>query len=92
MKKRTILLIAIFVLAALSIAAYSLSNAQFTGAFDRVAVLGTKRWALNYVSEGESVITGLFNLTPALYVLQLQNQTNETIINEVSAFINGTYP
>ena len=70
----------------------NLSNGQFTGTFDKLAIVGNKRWALNYVSDGESTITGIFNITPALYVLQLQNRTNESIINDVSAFINSTYP
>jgi len=70
----------------------NLSDGQFTGTFDRLAIVGNKRWALNYVSDGESAITGIFNITPVLYVLQLQNRTNESIINDVSVFINSTYP
>ena len=72
--------------------ARNLANNQFTVIFDKVASNGNKRWAFNYVSSGESQITGLFNLTPVLYVLQLQNQTNETITDQVGKLINGTWP
>jgi hypothetical protein len=76
------------------ISARKLDGDQFTGTFDWVAVVrtGNKRYAFNYVSSGESKISNLFNLTPVLYVLQLQNQTNTTIINEVRGLINDTYP
>ncbi len=76
------------------VSARNLADNQFSGIFDWVvAVQGSAlRYAFNYVSEGESPITGLFNLTPVLYVLQLQNQTNETITDEVGKLINSTYP
>ncbi len=74
------------------VSARDLSNNQFLGIFDKVAVNGDKRWAFNYVSGGESPLTELFNLTPVLYVLQLQNQTNETITDKVGKLINNTYP
>lgn len=74
------------------VSARNLATNQFTGIFDKVAVNGNKRWAFNYVSSGESQITGLFNLTPILYVLQLQNQTNTTITDQVGKLINSTYP
>lgn len=74
------------------VSARNLATNQFTGIFDKVAVNGNKRWAFNYVSSGESSITGLFNLTPVLYVLQLQNETNTTITNDVGKLINSTWP
>lgn len=74
------------------LSARNLAASQLTGIFDRVAVKDNKRWAINYVSAGESQITGLFNLTPVLYILQLQNQTNETITDQVGKLINSTWP
>jgi len=76
------------------VSARNLAASQFSGVFDWVvAVQGSsKRYAFNYVSAGESPITGLFNITPVLYVLQLQNQTNATITDEVGKLINNTYP
>ena len=76
------------------IAARNLNNNQFSGVFDwLVAVDGSSlRYAFNYVSEGESPIGGLFNLSPVLYVLELQNATNESITIAVGRMINNTYP
>ncbi|MEA2038030.1 MAG: hypothetical protein U9O94_11080 [Nanoarchaeota archaeon] len=74
------------------ISARNLANDQFSGTFDKMAVQDNKRWAFNYVSSGESPITSLFNLTPVLWVLQIQNQTNETITGLVGKLINSTYP
>ena len=74
------------------ISARNLAGSQFTEIFDKVAVNGSKRWAFNYVSSGETAYTGLFNLTPALYVLQLQNLTNATITDQVGKLINSTNP
>lgn len=76
------------------LSARNLNNDQFTGTFDWVVVVqgSTKRYAFNYVSGGESPISNLFNLTPVLYVLQLQNQTNETITDDVGKLINSTWP
>ncbi|MBI2575861.1 hypothetical protein HYV84_01505 [Candidatus Woesearchaeota archaeon] len=67
-------------------------NSQFLGRFDKFVLNGNKRWAFNYVAIGEQALTGFFNLTPVLYILQLRNATNETITREVSSFINQTYP
>ena len=74
------------------VSARNLANDQFTGLFDRVAVKDNKRWAFNYVSSEESPITELFNISPILYVLQLQNETNETITDQVGKLINSTWP
>src|SRR3989338_6339103 len=71
------------------VSARNLVNSQFTGIFDKVASNGNKRWAFNYVSSGETQITGLFNLTTVLYTLQMQNQTNETITDLVGKLINN---
>lgn len=67
------------------------SSDQFGGRFDKLVLKGSKRWAVNYVSSEESGINGLFNITPVLYVLQLQDMTSEQITNAVSTFINSTY-
>jgi hypothetical protein len=73
------------------VSARDLSNNQFSGVFDRVAVKDNTRWAFNYVSSGEDDIIGLFNLSPVLYVLQLRNLTNESITDQVGKLINDTY-
>ncbi|MBI2576671.1 hypothetical protein HYV84_05640 [Candidatus Woesearchaeota archaeon] len=65
---------------------------QFSGAFDKFVINSNKRWVFNYVSGGETAIANLFNLTPVLIVLQLKNETNETIAHEVGYLINLTYP
>ena len=65
---------------------------QFRGRFDKFAIKGNKRWAINYVSQGESAITGIFNITPTLYVLQLQDLSSGAITQQVGSLINSTYP
>ncbi|MBI2559053.1 hypothetical protein HYW20_07065 [Candidatus Woesearchaeota archaeon] len=65
---------------------------QFRGRFDKFAIKGNKRWAINYVSQGESAITGIFNITPTLYVIQLQDLSVSSITQQVGSFINSTYP
>lgn len=72
------------------ISARDLNNNQFIGTFDRVARKGTKVWAFNYISSGESHVAGTFNLTPVLYVLQLMNTTQQQVTLEVERMINAT--
>lgn len=73
------------------ISARNLAGTQFHGTFDKVFVKGTKRWAINYINSTETSTNNLFNITPILYTLELQNKTTTEISNEVSAFINTTY-
>jgi hypothetical protein len=68
--------------------ARKLDGTQDTGTFDWVAKKGTKVWAFNHITKGEQYV-GLFNLTPVLYVLEMANNTNSTIISTVEAFINS---
>ncbi|MBR9699825.1 hypothetical protein GOV09_05185 [Candidatus Woesearchaeota archaeon] len=74
------------------VSAKNLNGDEFSGVFDKFAVYNNKRWAFNYVSAGESTLSGLFNISPALYVLQLQNATNATIVDQVGKLINSTWP
>jgi len=69
--------------------ARKLAGTQDTGTFDRVAKKGSKVWAFNYITKGEEHV-GLFNMTPVLYVLEMSNSTNSTIINMVETMINAT--
>jgi len=71
--------------------ARNLAGTQFSGIFDKMAINGNKRWLFNYVSQGETPISNLFNITPVIYVLQLQNKTNETITDLVGKMINTTW-
>lgn len=70
--------------------ARDLNNNQFTGTFDWVVKKGTKVWALNYISSGESHVAGTFNLTPSLHVLQLTNTTQQQVTLLVEQMINAT--
>lgn len=74
------------------IAARNAVNSQFTGRFDKFVVNGNKRWAFSYISTGESSISGSFNITPSLYVLQLENLTTQQITDQVGKLINTTWP
>ena len=67
----------------------NLNNMQAQGIADRVVVYGNQRWILNYVASGESPIW-LFNLTPAVYSLEMYNLSNTQISLNVKAFINST--
>lgn len=69
--------------------ARKLDGTQKRGTFDWVAKKGSKVWAFNYITKGESHI-GMFNMSPSLYVLEMSNITNSTIINLVETMINGT--
>lgn len=69
--------------------ARNLAGLQDHGTFDWVAKKGTKVWAFNYVTNGESHV-GLFNMTPVLYVLEMSNITNSTIVSTVESMINAT--
>lgn len=62
---------------------------QAVGTVDYLAISGDQQWALNYITEGESA-TGLFNLSPVLYVWEATNLTTAQIIQQVSGLINST--
>jgi len=64
---------------------------QKTGAVERVAVYGNKRWIFNLYNSNP---LGLFNLSPAVYVLEIALETLSLseIRNLVSGYINDTYP
>jgi len=69
--------------------ARKLDGTQDFGTFDWMAKKGSKVWAFNYITSGEAHV-GLFNITPVLYVLEMSNITNSTIINKVELMINAT--
>ena len=69
--------------------ARKLDGTQDFGTFDWMAKKGSKVWAFNYITSGEQHV-GMFNLTPVLYVLEMSNITNSTIINKVELMINAT--
>lgn len=73
----------------LQIYARNLSNGQAKGRFDWAAKKGSKVWAFNYVTKGETH-AALFNLTPVLYVLEMSNITGTNITKTVETMINAT--
>jgi len=68
---------------------YNLTGNQTTGKFDKVTSSGNQRWAFNYVTIGESS-TNMRNLTPSLYILEMQNLSSSEITEKVEVFIDGT--
>ena len=66
-----------------------LNGSQKLGSFDKVASYGDQRWAFNYVTTGESYVN-MVNMTPTLYVLEMQDKSIDDITTEVQAFINDT--
>lgn len=65
------------------------ANSQIFGLFDVATVSGNQTWAFNYISENESRID-MFNITPSLYVLEMENHSVNKIIERVASFINET--
>jgi|SRR3989344_8815416 len=65
------------------------SNSQDLGSFDKVASKGSQRWAFNYITAGESY-TNMFNLTPSVYVLEIEDLTGAEITKAVGDIINAT--
>jgi uncharacterized protein (DUF1499 family) len=66
-----------------------LNNNQVLATVDRVAVFGNQRWIFN-VGVDEEAQLGLFNITPAVYVLDLVNVSLGSIQTQVSGLINAT--
>ena len=64
-----------------------LSDNQLLTTVDRVAVSGNQRWLLNY--ENTTKI-GLFNITPAVYVLDMINMSPYDIRISIETLINNT--
>ncbi len=69
--------------------ARNLSNSQVLGRFDKVALSGNQRWAFNYITSSDTNVS-MFNLTPALYTLEMSNLNNAQITDMVSKLINNT--
>lgn len=65
------------------------TNSQVLGAFDKFIVWNNKRWAFNYVNSSES-FTGMFNLTPVLYVFETTSTTPSALRLSVEKMINST--
>jgi hypothetical protein len=68
----------------------ALNSSQYLGTFDKVAVLGTKRWLFNYVNVGEDYI-GAPTLDSTVYVWENSSLTESEITTQVARFINATY-
>lgn len=65
------------------------SNAQVVGTVDKVVVKDNKRWLFNYLT-GTDPLIGLFNITPVVYSLEMQNLTTSQIQQRVGLLINAT--
>lgn len=66
----------------------NIANTQLLTTVDRVVVYGNQRWLLNFDNQTR---LGLFNLTPAVYALDLLGNFSATDIAwRVSDFINST--
>ncbi len=67
------------------------SNVQKQGTIDYLVIQNSpqKRWLLNYITTGESLLNTT-NLSGTVYVLEITNKTTAEIVNEVSTFINST--
>ncbi len=66
-----------------------MNNLQKQGQFDKLASYNNQRWAINYVTDGESFVN-MSNLSTTFFTLELANLTTTQITSEVEAFINGT--
>lgn len=66
-----------------------IDNTQGKGTFDKFAVYGDQRWAFNYRT-GSEAFTGMFNLTPVLYITEFESMTYSKIKNLTETTINNT--
>ncbi len=69
--------------------ARNLSDAQVIGRFDKVAASGNQRWAFNYITGSDTNIN-MFNITPVLYTVEMNDLTAEQITDTVGKLINST--
>ena len=67
----------------------SLNGSNVTATVAKVAAYGNQRWIFNYVNSS-GTIWNLFNITPVVYVLEMQNMTTKAIRANVTALINAT--
>jgi hypothetical protein len=65
------------------------ANNQSIGVFDKVVKWMNKIWSFNYIT-GADVRVNMFNITPVLYTLELENKSISQITNEVELLINTT--
>ena len=68
---------------------YYPNGTHSTGKFDKVAILGNKTWAFNYVTAGES-FTGMSSLLRTVNIWENQSLTTAQIRSQVELFINQT--
>lgn len=66
-----------------------MSDNQVSATVDRVAIYGNQRWIFNVVIDNQPEL-GLFNITPAVYVLEMANISLTEIEDQVSIYINST--
>ncbi|HYD03464.1 MAG TPA: hypothetical protein VEC16_04145 [Alphaproteobacteria bacterium] len=67
----------------------SLNNTRVVATVDKVAVYGNQRWLFNYANGTEN-LTGIFNMTPVVYVLDMRNISLKDVRTNVAALINNT--
>ena len=65
------------------------NNIHQQGRFDKFAINSLKRWAFNYISEGEDPTT-MLNLSTTVFVYEITNLTVDQIRTQVELYINAT--
>ncbi len=67
----------------------AINNSQLLATVNVVASYGNQRWLFNYANDTQSLL-GLFNLSPAVYVLEFKNVSLTNIRLQTAAYINST--
>lgn len=62
---------------------------EVLGTIDRVVAYGNQRWLLHAVMSNESTI-GLFNITPSVYSLELDDYEASVVATKVKEYIDST--
>ena len=65
------------------------ANSQAIGAFDKVVKWMNKIWAFNTLN-GADAATNMFNITPVLYILDLNDTNSSQVESNVRQFILNT--
>ncbi len=65
------------------------TNLQQLARFDRFAIFNNKRWAFNYITEGETY-ANMNNLSSTLFTLEITNLSSSQIRQQVEQFISNT--
>jgi protein involved in ribonucleotide reduction len=67
----------------------ALNGANVTATVTKVVAYGNQRWLFNYVNATGN-LSGIFNLTPVVYSLDMKNMSIKAIRGNVTALINST--